>query len=68
MTIELNNQLLQQLNKEANTSNQSAETIIVEALKRYLHLNEIGRLRIELKDKAKLSGFESEQDFFDKIS
>jgi uncharacterized protein (DUF2267 family) len=66
--LHLDDTLKKELETEATENKQDIESVIIIALKKYLHIARIEKLRQGLQKKAKEAGFNSEEDVFNAIS
>ena len=70
MSIELNinRRLAEKVSKVSEELNMDANELIIKAIKKFLHAQEMLSFRKELKGVAKKNGFTSEEDIYQAIS
>ena len=69
MSIELNidNALLKKVNSVSGELNMDRDELILTAVKKFIHLQQMKKIRKSLSGLAKAKGFKSEQDIYDKL-
>jgi hypothetical protein len=70
MSIELNinNNLSKKIMAVSEQLNIDANELIIKAIKKFLHVQEMSVFRKDLKEVAKKSGFHNEEDIYNTIS
>lgn len=68
ISIELHDELKEQLEHNAKALNMEPNDLIVKALSDFFFLNKIDSIRKRISPKFKESGYQNEQDVFDQVS
>jgi len=68
ISIELKDELKEQLESKAKALNMNTNDLIVKALSDFFYLDQLDKVRAKLNPKFKDAGYQNEEDIFNEVS
>ena len=68
ITLELNEELLTQINTDAQAQSMAANEWIIDVLEKRFYLNKLAQMQVQLQQLAAKKGFKTEEDIYAVVS